>query len=372
MTDPVRSNSGYGALISVTSALSGAQAALTAEDVAGSADRLREFFAGQRVTSGSSGWLATAFARRGDVDALINYESVLLSMVRDGTADLTVVRPLDGVVTARYPLTTLQSASPEAREALRALADYLRGAEAQRALTEQTLRSPVTDVPPAAAIPAGQRRELPYPGTLQVADGLLDAYDNELRRPSRTVYVLDTSGSMEGQRLEDLKEALRALTETEDGRARFRDREVVTLLPFNSQVLEPYTTTVEPDDPEPSLAGLRAEVDALVAMGETAVYRSLIDAYEVLAAEGAARDAFTSIVLMTDGENTDLSVLAPDFQEFYEGLPADQRVTPVFPILFGDSSEAELSGIAELTGGRLFDATDGSLDDAFQEIRGYQ
>ncbi|MFI6492812.1 hypothetical protein [Streptomyces sp. NPDC050564] len=46
--------------------------------------------------------------------------------------------------------------------------------------------------------------------------------------------------------------------------------------------------------------------------------------------------------------------------------------TPVFPILFGDSDRGELQHIADLTGGRLFDARKGSLDGAFEEIRGYQ
>ncbi|WP_049580872.1 substrate-binding and VWA domain-containing protein [Streptomyces sp. SBT349] len=373
MTDPTRSNSGYSALISVTSALSGAQAALTEEDVRGSADRLRELFAGQRLTSGSSGWLATAFAGRTDVDALVNYESVLLSLARDGAAGLTVVRPLDGVVTARYPLTTLTSATPEAREALRVLGEYLRGADAQRALTDTTLRRPVsTEVEPAPEIPAGQRRELPYPGSLDVADGLLAAYDHELRRPSRTVYVLDTSGSMEGERISALRDALGRLTGTE-GTApgeRFRDREEVTLMPFADDVVSAETYTVEAEAPEPALRDIRAGVDGLVAGGETAIYASLVEAYELLAAEGP-RDAFTSVVLMTDGENTD-EVVAGDFETFHAGLPQEQRRVPVFTVLFGDSDRAELERIATATGGRLFDAVNGSLDDAFQEIRGYQ
>ncbi|RMI36216.1 VWA domain-containing protein [Streptomyces triticirhizae] len=372
MTDPTRSNSGYSALISVTSALSGAQSALTSEDVTGSADRLVELFAGQRLTSGSSGWLAEAFQERDDVDALINYESVLLGLDRDGAADLAVVRPLDGVVTARYPLTTLTSASPEAAEALRLLGGYLRSPEAQRALTEETLRRPVaTGVAAAEAIPGGQRRELPYPGSLDVADALLDAYDSELRRPSRTLYVLDTSGSMDGERLAALQDALRRLTGADaPAGQRFRDRERVTLMPFNDNVVSAETWTVEAGSREDALAGIRSGIDSLTALGGTALYASLIEAYELLADEGA-RDAFTSIVLMTDGQNID-DVTATTFQDFYVALDEEWRQVPVFTILFGDSDPAELQRIADQTGGALFDAVSGPLDDAFQEIRGYQ
>lgn len=74
---------------------------------------------------------------------------------------------------------------------------------------------------------------------------------------------------------------------------------------------------------------------------------------------------------MTDGENT-AGAKAAEFDGFYQRLTGRQREIPAFPILFGDSDRAELAHIAELTGGRLFDAQQGSLDGAFKEIRGYQ
>ncbi|MER6095133.1 VWA domain-containing protein [Streptomyces sp. NPDC001728] len=362
MTDPKRSNSGFSALVSVASGLSGAQSALTEKDVTAATPRLKEFFAGQKLTSGSSGWLATAYARRTDVDALVNYESVLLS----APGKLTVIRPSDGVVTADYPLTLLTSARPDAKAAAGKLTTYLRTPEAQRRITDTTLRRPVVvGVAPSARLAEDQRRELPFPGSRKVADGLLDAYDNTLRRPSRTVYVLDTSGSMRGERLERLKTALVELTED------FRDREEVTLMPFGSAVKqgEVRTHTVDPASPRAALDAIRSDARKLTASGGTAVYSSLQEAYRFLGKSPA--DTFTSVVLMTDGENTDGDPAAA-FDTFYGSLPAGQKHTPVFPILFGDSDRGELDHIAGLTGGKLFDATKGSLDGAFEEIRGYQ
>ncbi|MCX5012065.1 substrate-binding and VWA domain-containing protein [Streptomyces sp. NBC_00555] len=375
MTDPVRSNSGFSALVSVASGLSGAQAALTDADVKAAAPRLKEFFAGQKLTSGSSGWLATAYAQRADVDALVNYESVLLSVNRDAKSPLTVIRPRDGVITAHYPLTLLTSAPAGARESGRALTEYLRGAEAQQAITERTFRRPVAaGVAPAAGLGTDKRRELPFPGSLAVADGLLASYENELRRPSRTVYVLDTSGSMsEEDRIGRLKAALTELTGSGSSGVgqRFRDREEVTLLPFGSKVKKVRTHVVEPGNPGPALDGIRGDVKSLAPEGGTAIYSSLEAAYEQLGKGGA--DAFTSIVLMTDGENTE-GVGAQHFDSFYAALPEGQKHTPVFAVLFGDSDRKELTHITELTGGRLFDATggNGSLNGAFEEIRGYQ
>ncbi|MFF8615278.1 substrate-binding domain-containing protein [Streptomyces sp. NPDC015350] len=368
MTDPARSNSGFSALVSVASGLSGAQSALTDADVRGASGKLKEFFGGQRLTSGSSGWLATAYTRRGNVDALVNYESVLLSLNRDSRTGLTVIRPRDGVVTADYPLSTLAEASPDAKDAVRALTAYFRTPDAQRRLTRETFRRPVVpSVRPAAPLAADARRELPFPGSRSVADGLLHSYENKLRRPSRTVYVLDTSGSMKGDRLKRLKAALTGLT------GDFREREEVTLLPFGSSVKQVRTHTVDPADPRRGTAAIEADTAALTAGGETAIYSSLKSAYERIG--GGSESAFTSIVLMTDGENT-TGDTAGGFASYYRSLPAAHRVTPVFPIVFGDSDRGELDRIAELTGGRLFDATEdrgpGSLDGAFEEIRGYQ
>ncbi|MEU2655519.1 VWA domain-containing protein [Streptomyces sp. NPDC007325] len=362
MTDPKRSNSGFSALVSVASGLSGAQSALSDADVRKATPKLREFFTGQKLTSGSSGWLATAYDRREDVDALVNYESVLLS----APGELTVIRPSDGVVTADYPLTLLTAAPAGAKESAQRLTTYLRTPEAQRRITETTLRRPVVaGVAPSPRLDRDLRRELPFPGSRSVADGLLDAYDNTLRRPSRTVYVLDTSGSMGGERLDRLKAALTELT------GDFRDREEVTLMPFGSSVKtgEVRTYTVDPKDPARARDAIRADAGKLSASGGTAIYSSLTEAYRSLGE--APRDTFTSVVLMTDGENTD-GVGAGDFDAFYAALPAEQRRTPVFPILFGDSDRAELEHIADLTGGKLFEAAEGSLNGAFEEIRGYQ
>ncbi|WP_424212077.1 substrate-binding and vWA domain-containing protein [Streptomyces sp. BI20] len=373
MTDPVRSNSGFSALVAVASALSGAQSALTEADVAKAGPRLRTFFSGQKLTSGSSGWLATAYARRGDVDALVNYESVLLSLNRDAGTDLTVIRPRDGVITASYPLTLLTAAPAGARESGRRLTEWLRSTEGQRLIAERTLRRPVVAGVASKTDPS-PRRELPFPGGRAVADRLLAGYENELRRPSRTVYVLDTSGSMAADgRIDRLRSALTELTGTGSAGPgeRFRDREEVTLMPFGSGVKEVRRHVVEPGaGAGGSLDAIRADVARLSPSGGTAVYTSLRAAYEELGRDGG-KDAFTSVVLMTDGESGDEARI---FEEFHAALPAERRHTPVFAVLFGDGDRAELTRITELTGGRLFDATagEGSLAGAFEEIRGYQ
>ncbi|WP_280674363.1 substrate-binding domain-containing protein [Kitasatospora sp. MAA19] len=383
MADPSRSNSGFSTLVAVASAFSGAGSALSEADVQKATPSLKRFFTGQKLTSGSSGWLAQAYTRAepGMVGALVNYESVLLSMNKSLPPEqqLTVIRPLDGVVSADYPLSLLSSSAQRERDSFQRLTAYLLKEDVQKRISEVTLRRPVAPgVPPAAGLPSDRRRELPFPGSRAVADGLLASYQNDLRRPSRTVYVLDTSGSMEGSRISALKSALGRLTGTDDTRGvrRFRNREEVTLISFASNVKWTKTHAVPASGsqpgPETELASINTDVQSLSASGGTAVYDSLEEAYRVIGRQQSAAgdDRFTSIVLMTDGESN-VGATDGDFKRFHDGLAAWQKSVPVFPIKFGEAAVSQLQGIADVSGGKLFDGA-GSLDGVFEEIRGYQ
>lgn len=311
--------------------------------------------------------------------ALVNYESVLLSLNRTlpSTGQLTVIRPTDGVVSADYPLTLLSSAGTAAADAFSRLTTELLHPEIQRELSDVTERRPVVPgVAPGPGLSADRRPELPFPGSRAVADALLAAYQNQLRRPSRTVYVLDTSGSMRGSRLAALQQALGRLTGAGGNLVAngFREREEVTLISFADDVKWQHTHQIPADAPQAALAAINTDVQSLTAEGGTAIYSTLEQAYQLLAQQQAAEqdDRFTSIVLMTDGESNE-GASADDFTAFYKKLPAPGQAVPVFPILFGEGAEQQLQGIADLTGGKLFDAlTGGSLDGVFEEIRGYQ
>lgn len=378
MTDPAASNTGFSALVAVATALDGGGGVLDVDAIARVSGPLSRLFTGHRITAGSTEWLTDAFVRRATgaepgerVDALVTYEASLVSLNRSGRLPerLVPVYPRDGVVSADYPLTVLAGASDEARDAHRRLGEYLRTPEAQRAIVEQTHRRPAVagEVLPAD-VPANLV-EIPFPDNRAVIDALLDAYADRLRRPARTVYVLDTSGSMEGERIARLKAALSGLTgadESLSGRfCRFRGREEVILLPFNQVPGQPRSFTVDEADPRSTLPAIRAAVEGLAAGGDTAVYDSLIRAYDLL---GDAGDRFTSIVLMTDGENRQGADLAA-YRAFLGGRSGG---VPVFPILFGEAAETEMRQVAEATGGAVWDARRDPLDRAFCQIRGYQ
>ncbi|MEU1732164.1 VWA domain-containing protein [Streptosporangium sp. NPDC020145] len=369
MTNPASSNSGFSALVGVAAALSDAGEALSPEQVTAVTPKLKQFFSAQRLTSGSSGWLAEAYARDGGVDGLVNYESVLL-----GVKGMSLIYPSDGVVTADYPLTLLASATQEKRELYGRLTSWLRTPDTQRQIMTTTHRRPaVPQVRPGPEFGTAPLLELPFPNRRSTADGLITAYLDEARVPSRALFVLDVSGSMEGDRIENLRRALVTLTGADTSASgtfsRFRDRENVIMIPFSGSVGQPKSFTLPEGNPQPVLNEIKSYAQGLRIEGGTAIFDGLRTAYQQAATAGDGH--YTSVVLMTDGENTD-GISYDDFAAFYRALPGEQRRTRTFVVLFGDSDVEEMRQIATLTGGAVFDARDGSLAAAFKEIRGYQ
>ena len=322
---------------------------------------LSRFAQGQKLTSGSSGWLMEAYDKDSSaVDGVFNYESLVLQ-----DPGLVEVIPQDGVITADYPLTLFAGRGEKVEAAYRALVDYLRRDDVQRRIADETFRR--TDA--TTADDAVAAFEIPFPNRLETVRALLSSWVSDVRKPANMVFQIDTSGSMEGERLDALKAALVSLTDTgADGTTSFltfQPRETVHFVEFASEVKSEKDLEVAADG---DLSEVRSYVEGLSTAGNTAIYGTLQRSLE-LAAQSRSDDNVTSVVLFSDGENTDYPSLA-EFSSWYEATPEVQGI-PVYAILFGEASRAEMEQLAQLTGGRVFDAENGDLTAAFKEIRGY-
>jgi len=377
MTNPVASNSGFTSLVGVAAALADVGDALQIEDI--NHEEMQRFFKGQVLTAGSSGWLAESYVnQQAELDGMINYESVLLSLNQSNqlTEKLHLVYPKEGIITADYPLMLLNE---EKREMYDTLVTYLRSPAFQEVMMTQTLRRPaIPAVQPSNIFPNDVLIELPFPNQLAVIDALLWAYLDEQRIPSHAIFVLDVSGSMEGERLQDLKQALKNLTgvdTTLTGRfARFRNREKITLITFNDTVQNIETFDIQDvNQDSANMQDIRNYVDRLVADGGTAIYDALIQAYTIAdEAKQSDPDRYYSIVLMSDGANTDGIEGAEFIQKYNYEFSDSQRSVKTFPVLFGNSDIDAMTDLAYNTSGRVFNAQADSLSFIFKQIRGYQ
>jgi Ca-activated chloride channel family protein len=393
LSNPATSNQGFMALLGVVAAAGGKGEALTAADV----DRraIADFLKGYAIVGDNSTYLAEQFTKQQGTraNAFINYESWLLSLNASGKLrePLHLIYPFEGVSTADYPLMLLNDAR---RAEYLKVVDYLKSDAAQLWLARQTLRRPmraelaaqVADLLP----PRGVQVELPFSPDRQLADGLIDAYLNEFRRPIASTFVLDTSGSMQGKRREQLVEAIHYLAGADvslTGRvARLTNRERLWFLPFSGTPQSPVPFEVPAGsrvakgvvpqaDTEAKLAELRRvrdAADALRMAGGTALYDAVLAGLEHMLQERARHPDYQySVVAFTDGKNTAGRTLQ-DFKRDYERLPEDVRGIPVFMVLFGEADAADLKELVAITGGRVFDARKTPLYAVFKDIRAYQ
>jgi Ca-activated chloride channel family protein len=376
MTDPSASNSGFSALVGVASAFAGTGNALTANDI--KVPALKALFSGQRLTAGSSGFLADAYVKDQDtLDGIVNYESVLLGLNTGGKLkeSLDLIYPKEGIVTADYPLMLLDAAH---RADYDKLVAYFRQPDVQRRIMTQTHRRPsIPEVLPDSQFPTQVLLEVPFPATLDVVNQLIEVYLNQVRLPSHTYFVLDVSGSMDGSRLDGVKKTFAHLTgadQTITGQfARFRAREDITIVTFSSTVQSTKTFTI--NDPTPGSADLKAVLDfvnSLQAGGGTAIYDALTTAFTLAGQDKAADpNRFYSVVLMTDGENN-AGADANQFKNWYQSASPQVQSIKCFAVIFGEANPAALKDVATLSGGTTFDARNASLPSVFKQIRGYQ
>ncbi|MBL0727739.1 VWA domain-containing protein [Piscinibacter sp. HJYY11] len=397
LSNPATSNQGFMALMGVVAAASQKSEALTAADVNRGA--IASFLKGYKLPGDNSTYLTEKFLEQqgnnpSQVNAFINYESWLLSLNNGGKLreKLVLVYPHEGVATADYPFMLLKD---ERRDDYLKVVAYLKGADAQKWLARQTLRRPINaEVAATVAdlLPKeGMRIELPFSPDRALADGLIDAYLNEFRRPIASTFVLDTSGSMDGQgRRAQLIQALHYVAGADSsltGRlAKLTNREKVWMLPFSDQPWRmtyfeiptgrPQAKGVQvQEDSEAKqavLAEVRAYADGLRMTGGTALYDSVLAALKHMLEQKQKNPNYQySVVAFTDGENTKGRSLE-QFQQAYAALPEDVRGIPVFMVLFGEAKEADLKALVQTTGGKVFDARKTPLYAVFKDIRAYQ
>jgi Ca-activated chloride channel homolog len=151
---------------------------------------------------------------------------------------------------------------------------------------------------------------------------------------------------------------------------RFRNRERITVIPFNDQVQDTQNFEIDLSKPE-SLQSVSNYVNSLQANGKTGIYSALQHTYDLaLAAQKSEPDRHYSVVLLSDGENN--SGLSKDDFLAYLNTHDPNQIIKTFTILFGEANESDMQGIAQATGGRMFNAGTDPLSLIFKEIRGYQ
>lgn len=375
MPSATQTNTGASAYLGFLATLSGNKEVLGKEDLEneGLRNDMIELLKGVERSSGSDEFLSDLI-KKDEFDALVSYESSLIQLNQElesnGKEPLYFIYPVDGVTLSDSPLAFVNHNNKEKKEAFLALQKEILSENGQNDLARTGRRTWYGGVksdtdPKVFNKDWGVDTEkylspIKYPSTEVIRLALL-MYQEELRKPIHTVFALDYSGSMYGSGMKELLNAMDYILDYEKSSTdmvQFSRKDKITILPFNQDVI----TTIHTDNGLETNS-LWQQINEITPGGQTNLYDTILKGVEIL--ESETSDYNTSIVLMTDGEGNVGSYKNLSLK--YESL---QKEIPVYGILFGSASESQLSRIATLTKGKVFDGkTDLRL--AFKTVRGY-
>lgn len=375
MTSATQTNTGACAYLGFLSTLSGNPEILTEEYLQNEdiKNNLINLFKGVNRTSGSEEFLEEMYVN-GECDAIVTYETSIINInqnVEDKEDTLYAIYTEDGVSISDSVFAYLGQTNTPKEEAFLKLQSYLLSNEGQQELmkkgrrvwyggikedVDKTIFNPEWGIDTTKYI-----TPIKFPST-DIVKKALGLYQSELRKPTHILFALDYSGSMLGDGIDELKDAMDyILTEEKaaENYLQFSEKDKITIVKFNSAVSEPVTVENGLETKE-----LLDDINDTTPRGGTNIYDTVSDAIKYLDSEDM-ETYNVSIVLMTDGVGN-----AGSYSEMQSAINQAKNKIPVYSITFGSADYEQLEKIANLTSGKVFDGKTNLLE-AFKLVRGY-
>jgi Ca-activated chloride channel family protein len=378
MTSATQSNSGASAYMGFLSALSQREGAYNREDLY--TDRVKEgitqILSGINRSSGSSGWLMDLFLES-DYDAMVNYEALLIEtnneLQRQGKELLHFVYPLDGMVLADSPLGFVDQGRGKEEDFL-ALQEYLLSSETSQEILNLGRRTGFTslgsDLPeevfkPSWGISSDRiLNTIPLPSAEVIRESLF-LYQTGYKKPSFTIFVLDYSGSMQGDREKDMKIAMSDLLDQNKAARLFLQtgqEDVTVVIPFSTRPMDQWQVV---GNDQRDLSQLSSRISNLNANGNTDIYTPVVQGIRYYSQYPDKEKYIPAVVLLTDGASN-----LGSFSTVIRSLEELDLDIPIFSIQFENADKSQLEELAQYSRARIFDGRS-NLADAFRKVKGY-
>ncbi len=319
---------------------------------------------------------------RNFLDAFVAQERSVIDWNRQHPNDrLVAIYPAEGTLWTDHPLALLEIGADRVPARDGQSAPHLPSlhpvsawaGKASRPVCSPTATAPRTwgsatgpgsAVPsPAWHAPAVQWREPQT--TLQIpSPEVVDVVQNVwyyTKRPTNVYLVVDTSGSMEGEKLTRTKQALLAFVEQIQG-----SRDKVGIIEFGSGVKRFEELQSLNDEGRSRMTSIIAgmEADGYTALLD-AVYAGVEDLQTL-----ADTDAINALVVMTDGNENDSRYDLGDLQALVDH--PNRVPVVVFTIAFGsDADDALLQELARVGGGQFRRADETDIEELYRIISTY-
>jgi Ca-activated chloride channel family protein len=291
---------------------------------------------------------------RSYLDAFVASEQMVIWANQRGT-DLVAVYPSEGSLWQDHPLALLESSSLTDlnRETFRAFASFITSTAAQQTILSSGYRPADLAIPLDGAgspINAKNGVDPSQPQTaLQVpSPAILDVVRQSwwaTKRRTNVELVVDTSGSMEGDKLDNVKVALRTFIDQIKS-----DSERVGLIQFYTDAYD----VVKINDLKYTRSDLISSIDSLEAGGDTALLDGISAAYDRLQRLNDP-ERINAIVVMTDGRENASNI---SLNRLISKLRGGSVPVVVFAIAYGgDADMGYLQQVANATNGQTYEGT---------------
>ena len=288
-----------------------------------------------------------------------------------GAGKLVALYPAEGTLWADHPLALLETPTLTAnqRRTFQALREFLAEPETQTQILRAGYRPADLSIPldsPGSPLTAANGVDPTQPQTtLQLPSSEVVSVVQNVwaltKRKTNVFLVVDTSGSMRGDKLSNAQAALRTFLAQIPS-----DRERVGLVEFNSGVVN----VVELDTLAHNRAILTREIDDLRANGNTALLDAVRTAYNRLQEVGDA-ERINAIVAMTDGRE---NASAVSLRQLTGEIRARNQDLPVviFCVAYGrDADYNILQDLADASGGQVREGTTETIRDLYKILSSY-
>ena len=367
-TAPTRSNSGLQTLVAMVAEVAGKRPeALTLADVQAHGAKVAAIQRHVTRYGSSTDALARAMQRNGPFWASVGavYESSVVGVNasrQGGQEPLQAVYPRATYAsTMRAILPEAPWVSPQEKQAALLIIQRLQREDVQRLAADQGLRPANPAVPPSrvtAAYGADPRAvydslRAPKP---EVVEAIITLWRNQAKKPSRVALVVDSSGSMKGEKLPAAQRSLQAYL------AQIGPRDTVGLFDFDNRLRPPVVVTGGGPAGGPGGEPAGRFIASLEAEGGTVLYDAIRQGRDWLRSTRRPGEIL-AVVVLTDGQDNGsrLSLEGLGGELRRSGFASDERIG-VFTMGYGNAGDFDadvLRRIAESNGG---DFTTGTAD----------
>jgi len=265
---------------------------------------------------------------------------------------LVALYPKEGTFWHEHPFAIPQTdwVSDEQRAAARVFTEFIRSEAIQQKVLENGFRpvnpNVTVDYPIAAELGVDPNQpatilEVPDPEVIAAVQSSWQL----VKKQADVLLVIDTSGSMDGDKIKQAKVAANTFLDNMPSQNR------VGLVTFDDTV----NLLLSPAPFEGSQAQIRGLINGLTSQGNTSLYDALEQSVEILKnSKGAEDDRIQSIVLLSDGQDTNSQASLQQVSQLLSTSREERNPVIVIPIAYGSDADIHaLNTIARASATRL-------------------